>query len=248
MVRPMSREVAAAPGTGVRARRRAEVEARLLEVGREHLRTSGAAALSVRAVARDLGMAPSALFRYIAGRDELLTLLIVDGFTSAADAVEPAVQAVPVDDHARRWQTLAHGVRAWALEHPHQWSLLYGSPVPDYQAPGEQTMVPGTRLQLLLAQIGADAQAARAAGGPLSRPGTDGEEQARRAAGDMLATPELAPLDLSPVVLANGLQAWMLLVGAVSTEVFQGLGADAPMDEIFDYTVTVGEALLLGPA
>ena len=66
---------------GIRARNRAALEQEILRVAREELRRHGAAALSLRAVAREMGMAPSALYRYIKDRDDLLTLLIVSAYT-----------------------------------------------------------------------------------------------------------------------------------------------------------------------
>lgn len=234
-----------APSGGVRARRREQTQARILEVGREHLRSVGAAALSVRAVARDVGLAPSALFRYISGRDELLTLLIVDGYTSLGDAVDAALAAVPGTSGeavSARWEALARSVRGWALEHPHQWALLYGSPVPDYRAPGETTGEPGTRVLMRLAEIGAQAHALGVAAPAVS---AQDAALAERATATVRADPSLAHLDLPPVVLANGLQAWMLLVGAVSTEVYEGLGPDAGMPQLFEHTVATCRRLLL---
>src|SRR6476620_10193015 len=75
---------------GIRARNRAAIEEEILEIGWRHLARDGAAALSLRAIARDLGMVSSALYRYVASRDELLTLLIVAAFNSLGDAVEQA--------------------------------------------------------------------------------------------------------------------------------------------------------------
>src|SRR5664280_821390 len=80
---------------GARERRRTEVTAALLAAAKRELARTGAAGLSVRAVARDMDMAPSALFRYIRGRDELLTLLIVDAYDDLGDHVEAVETAVP---------------------------------------------------------------------------------------------------------------------------------------------------------
>lgn len=231
--------------TGIRATRRAEIEARLLDVGRRHLASHGAAALSVRAVARDMEMAPSALFRYITGRDDLLTLLIVDAYTSLGDRVEAAVDAVRDDGPSTQWDALARAVRAWAVEHPHQWALLYGSPVPDYAAPGEVTTEPGTRVPRLLAGIGADAARTGQAGPALVRASADGGALTQLATAGLMAADDSLTA-LQPATLANGLVAWMLLVGAVSTEVFEGFGGDVGLSPLFDYTVEVGARLLFG--
>ena len=158
---------------GIRARNRAGIEAELRAAARRQLAEVGPAALSLRAVARDMGMVPSALFRYVSGRDELLTLLIVEAYTSLADAVDEAHDAVDPADLHGRWAALATSMRAWALANPHEWALLFGSPVPTYQAPSEQTTDPGTRVSRLLLAIGRDAALRGVAGsapfGPATR-------------------------------------------------------------------------------
>lgn len=227
----------AEPGT--RARNRAQVEAALLEAGRRQLAEVGAAALSVRAVARDMGMAPSALFRYISGRDDLLTLLIVDAYSDLADHVEAAESAVERADLDGRWQALAHAVRGWARAHPHQWALIYGSPVPSYAAPTETTTPAGTRVTDLLAALGVDAVAA---GRVTPALGADGPALAAA------ATSGLAHLAIPAVPLAHGILAWTTLVGLVSTEVFEQLGTElGDADALFGYGVRAAGRLMLGP-
>lgn len=227
--------------TGVRARNRAQVEAALVAAGRAQLAEVGAAALSVRAVARDMGMAPSALFRYIANRDDLLTVLIADAYGDLAAAVEAVEGTVPRADLRGRWRAFARGVRDWAVAHPHEWSLLFGSPVPGYHAPAQATNEPGERITGLLVGIGVDLQAA----GPTPPAiGDDGAELARRVAG---ASDDMPPLD--PVVLTHGLVAWLGLIGAVNGIVFETLGAElAASGELFEYAVRSGERLLFGTA
>ncbi len=234
---------------GIRARNRAAVEAEILELGRQHLARDGAAALSLRAIARDLGMVSSALYRYVANRDDLLTLLIVAAYTSLGDTVEGAHDAVPRDDLEGRWAAIAHGLRGWALAHPHEWALLYGSPVPDYTAPTERTTEPGTRVQVLLLGVLTDATAS----GHLARDGftTHLTEElaptARAAAGSMLADPFFTGAGVDAETLMTGLAAWSMLMGALSTEVFGQLGEGtvADRDAYFDYMVQVGQRLVL---
>ena len=115
----------------------------IVRIGREHLATEGAAALSLRAVARDLGLVSSAVYRYVASRDELLTLLVVDGYDELGDAVDAALEPVDRDDHVGRVVAIARATRAWALAEPATYALLFGSPVPGYEAPAEQTTGPG---------------------------------------------------------------------------------------------------------
>ena len=89
-------------------------------------------------MARDVGMASSAVYRYFASRDELLHALLVAGFDEQGEAVERAVEQLDASDHVGRWSAVARAFRAWAVEHPWDYALLYGSPVPGYVAP-EQT-------------------------------------------------------------------------------------------------------------
>lgn len=81
--------------TTARERARTEITREILQTGREHLARDGAAALSLRAVARDLGMASSAVYRYVPNRDALLTMLIIAAYDSLGEAVEKAEAAVP---------------------------------------------------------------------------------------------------------------------------------------------------------
>lgn len=230
--------------SGIRERNRADVEARLLAAARAELRRVGAAALSVRAVARELGMAPSALFRYVDSRDDLLTLLIVDAYGDLGDHIAAALAPLDRADLRGRWRAIAHGVRDWAHAHPHQYALLYGSPVPEYHAPAERTADPGTRVINELIALARDAPADRPAPGP---PGlTDAEAAA-------LAQAVIAPLgaDGPPIDarrFTNGTLAWTSLLGAVSAEVFEQLGAEfARNDALFEHVVAWGGHLLFGP-
>ena len=140
-----------APRTA-RARARAELTQEILTTARGHLGVQGAAGLSLRAVARDLGMVSSAVYRYFPSRDDLLTHLIIDAYNSLGDAVDVAEGAVAREDHADRWMALAHACRGWALGHPQEWALIYGSPVPGYAAP-QDTVAPGTRVSITMTTI-----------------------------------------------------------------------------------------------
>ena len=135
-------------------RTRAEMDELVLAVGRRQLAEHGAAGLSLREVARELGVVPSGVYRYVASRDELLTRLLEDAFSSLADAVEQDIAGIT--EPRTRMRTLAHAMRTWALAHPAQWALIYGSPVPGYHAPAERTSGPGLRLTRHGLQAAAD--------------------------------------------------------------------------------------------
>jgi AcrR family transcriptional regulator len=234
---------------GIRARNRAALEDEILRAARAHLATDGAAGLSLRAIARDVGMVSSAIYRYVASRDELLTRLIVSGYESLAEAVTAAHAAVDPADLSGRWTAVGRSLRAWALEHPHDWALLYGSPVPDYAAPADRTTEPGTRVTTLLIQLLADA----ATQGRLARDAftphltEDLGPQARAAATPLLDDPAFAAAGLDEDTIMSGLSAWLLLVGAINSEVFGYLGAQTfPQPELpFTYFLEVGRRLVL---
>jgi AcrR family transcriptional regulator len=224
------------------------VEEEILEAGRRHL------GMSLRAIARDLGLVSSALYRYVANRDDLLTLLIVAAYTSLGDAVEEAHDAIPEEDLGARWDAIAHAMRDWALAHPHEYALVYGSPVPDYQAPSERTTEPGTRVQVLLLGLLADATRtgrladdSSLAGSP--RPGDEAHGLAERAVGTLLQTEFFEGSGVGATTLMTGLAAWSLVMGALSTEVFEQLGPDAVSDRdaYFDAMVRIGRLLVLAP-
>lgn len=219
-----------------RERARAQTIADIVRLGREHLATQGAAALSLRAVARDLGVVSSAVYRYVANRDELLTLLLVDAYSELGDAVDAAVDALPERDFDGRFKALGRAVRTWALREPARYGLLFGSPVPGYQAPAGKTTPPGTRVIYRLVGIldgahraGVLTAAARTAVVP---PALSADLEAIRSELGLAMPDELQ---------AKGAFVWTSLFGAVSFEVFGQYGADtfSARDELFEHHLTV---------
>lgn len=144
---------------GRRARLRAQTTADILRTAGEHVAAEGAGALSLRAVARDLGMGVSSLYRYFASRDDLLTALLVDAFTDQADAV--AAAAARHRDPADALRAVCRAYRNWAQEHPSEFALAYGTPVPGYIAPADRTIPPAVRVGGIIVDL---LQQARAAG------------------------------------------------------------------------------------
>jgi AcrR family transcriptional regulator len=215
-----------------RERVRAELMAEITEVARRHLAKEGAAGLSLRAVARELGMASSAIYRYYPSRDDLLTALIIDGYNAVGEAVERA-EAVPArGDHMARWLAACHAVRDWALAHPHEYALLYGSPVPGYRAP-EDTIVPAVRYVAVLGRIIGDAHRA----GVLDPPG--GYPPAPESfAADADAIRQVVLPDVPDDIVARAITAWPGLFGAVSFELFgQYNNVVTDLAATFDYAM-----------
>lgn len=210
----------------VRARVREEMTREIKETARAHLAREGAGALSLRAVARDMGMASSALYRYYPTRDHLLTALIVEGYDAIGEAAEEADRAARAaatgggaygeegaSAHRARWAAVCGAVRAWALTHPQEYALLYGSPVPGYHAP-EDTVGPAGRVALVLGGIASDA-----AGAGLAWP-APGPAPPPPVLADARALRESALPGVPEEVLARGLLAWTALYGLISFELF----------------------------
>jgi len=131
---------------------RAELTSEIKDEARRQLAIEGAPALSLRAVTRELGMASSAIYRYFPSRDDLLTALIVDAYDAIGEAAEMADEGCRRDDYGDRWRAMGLAVRAWAVANPHEYALVYGSPVPGYRAP-EATIGPASRVTLVMARM-----------------------------------------------------------------------------------------------
>jgi AcrR family transcriptional regulator len=214
--------------------------AEILAVAGAHVARDGAAAISLRSIARDLGMAPSAIYRYFDGRDALLSALILSAYGALADEAERAAdEPGRGTDQAGRWLAVPRAMRLWALEHPHQWGLIFGTPVPGYHAP-EDTIEPYTRMAVALVR---PLLAAHEEGS--FRPG----EQRRPIPDELRAAVEPVSEGLLPglpgetVVLL--LQAFTAIIGAISLEVF-GHWRNTVLEPglLFDATVAqAGESL-----
>ncbi len=211
-------------GRTARERVRAELIREITEIARRQLATDGAAGLSLRAVAKEMGMVSSAIYRYFKSRDALLTTLIIDGYNAVGAAVEKAEAERPREDYAGRWLAGCRTVRDWALAHPHEYALVYGSPVPGYRAP-EQTIGPASRAAAVFGKVIGDAYRDGVSGAP--RPARDQGSLAEPMApvpasfAPDAARLRAAILDGVPDhVAAAALIAWSGLFGLVSFELF----------------------------
>ncbi|WP_457034066.1 TetR/AcrR family transcriptional regulator [Kitasatospora sp. P5_F3] len=214
---------------------RAELTRAIKESATRQLSETGAAGLSLRAVARDLGLASSALYRYFPSRDALLTALIIDAFNAIGAAAETA--AAVTGDPGTRWLAACRAVRRWALAHPHEFALVYGSPVPGYRAP-DDTIDPATRITRLLAALVLEAHdqgLLRPPAQPLPRLVSQG----------VLDGIGGAPAEPYADLVERSLTLWVSLVGTVSFELFGHLHAViTDFDAYFDAAVQVaGEAV-----
>jgi AcrR family transcriptional regulator len=214
--------------TGVRARARAQTIEDIKRVARLHLATDGAD-LSLRSVARDLGMVSSAVYRYFESRDTLLTAIIIDAYDELGEASEQAEAAVRRTDLRGRWQATAHAIRDWSRAHPAEYGLLYGTPVPGYSAP-QDTIGPASRPVVVMTAIL-----------------RDGLERGILVPGhERLPAPTRSDLEgiiavpgfegVTPALLARGMGVWAALFGLVGFELFGRLtNAVHDYDAWFDY-------------
>src|SRR5215470_3603962 len=201
-------------GRTARERVRAELIREITEIARRQLATDGAAGLSLRAVAREMGMVSSAIYRYFPSRDDLLTTLIIDGYNAIGAAVEKAEAACPRDGYHGRWLAGCQAVRDWALAHPHEYALVYGSPVPGYEAP-EQTIGPASRVAAVLGKIISDAQTGGVLDPPALCPAPPGSF-----APDAARLRQSVLHGVSDDVAAWALATWASVFGLVSFELF----------------------------
>jgi len=216
---------------GLRARVRAELVHEIKSEARRQVAEGGASTLSLRAVARQLGMVSSGIYRYFPSRDQLLTALIIDAYDAIGAAAETADAACERHDFAGRWRAGCHAVRGWALENPHEYALVYGSPVPGYRAPTD-TIAPASRVTLVLAAVARDAAASGALGNPFvadynARPGATASPAGT-----------IALQGVPPDAVVRALAAWTQLFGFVSFELFGHLvGVVEDPGAVFDQVV-----------
>ncbi|MEU7044609.1 TetR/AcrR family transcriptional regulator [Streptomyces varsoviensis] len=197
----------AAAKASPRERYRDQVRTEIKEHAWQQIADSGASGLSLNAIAKQMGMSGPALYRYFAGRDELITALIRDAYRGFADAVVASQESGP--DLA----ALAHAMRDWALADPQRYFLIYGTPVPGYHAPDDVTAIAEEVMTAILD-----------AGGPApEHPAT--ELDTHLAGRRQWVREHPAP----PAALSRALRTWTRLHGVLSLELaghFTGMGLD----------------------
>jgi AcrR family transcriptional regulator len=143
-----------------RERVRAETTTEIKDVALQQMAEQGAASLSLRSIAREMGMSAPALYRYFPNRDALVTALIVDAYNSLADALQTANDGQESGDYNGRFHAVTHAYREWALSHRAEYALIYGTPIPGYEAPRDETVMPAARTNLVIGYILNEAQQA----------------------------------------------------------------------------------------
>jgi AcrR family transcriptional regulator len=217
--------------SGSRAQLRATQTTAIKDVARRLIADKGVADLSLREVSREMGMVSSALYRYFATRDELLTALIYDAYNELGVVVERAEARVPRSQTRARWRSACGAVRKWATAHPHEYALLFGTPVPGYVAPNV-TIAAATRVPTVLGRVLSDDRARSA-----RRVSTSANRVDVR---DFLQVDALAPSmpNVEPELFVRALMAWTTLFGTVSFELFgHYVGSVTSYCQMFDVVV-----------
>ncbi len=223
-----------------RAQARVAMTADIKAAARRQLAEVGSDGLSLRAVARELGVVSSAVYRYFASRDELLTALIIDSYDAVGDLAEAAAADTAGRPVGERWTAVARAVRSWAVANRHDYALIYGSPVPGYQAPTD-TISPALRAPLAaLAVLRDGVEAGQVADEKRS-------SVPRAVHADFGTIREGLGFDLSDEVLARGLAAWTGLLGHISYVLFGHLHNGITDEEaFFEHQLARATADLLG--
>ena len=213
-----------------RERLRAAAINEIKTIARQHMAEKGAAALSLRAIAREMGMTGPALYRYFHSRDDLVTALIVDAYNSLATALA-ASQVDNDHPHTERILDAARAYRGWALAHPQEYSLIFGTPIPNYFAPIEITGPAAAGGMAVL--IGA-----------LDAAWRDG---ALKVEGVLSAAPEMvqawvdkSDYDGPPAVIHLALANWAQIHGLVSLELnghFAAVPGEINIDSFFEIEI-----------
>jgi AcrR family transcriptional regulator len=127
----------------------------------QQIAEQGAAALSLREIARRMGMTAPALYNYFHDRDALVTALVIDAFTSFGEALTAARQTRPADDHPGRLWAIGLAYRQWAVGHPQRYNLIFGTPIPGYHI-GSEAQPAASQSFMVLVEVLGEAQRAGA--------------------------------------------------------------------------------------
>jgi AcrR family transcriptional regulator len=202
----------------MRERYRAQVRAEVKEAALRQLAESGPAGLSIAAIGKQLGVSGPALYRYFASRDELLTELVIDAYDDLADALRAATSGAPSQRPRTQLEALARGYRSWALAQPHRYRLLFGPPLPGYDAHTQRLVAASEASMDLLLDV------LRRLGDPAPAP------PAQSLTSQLVAWAQTHAFDIDPAVALRAILIWSRLHGLVSLEIagnFTSMGIDS---------------------
>jgi AcrR family transcriptional regulator len=207
----------------MRERYRAQVQAEVKQAALRQLAESGPAGLSVSAIGKELGVSGPALYRYFAGRDELLTELVIDAYDDLADALRAAASNAASQEPRAQLEALARAYRAWALAEPHRYRLLFGPPLPGYDAHAQRLVAASQAAMNLLLGVLREFgdHTATLPSQPL--------------ASQLTAWAQALAFDVDPAIALRAILIWSRMHGLVSLEIggnFASLGIDP--DQVFE--------------
>jgi AcrR family transcriptional regulator len=234
-----SAQAAVSPAPTRRARQRAATTGEIKALARRQLAEQGPGGLSLRAIARQMGTAPSALYRYFPSQSDLVTELCVEAYDSLAETLATARDAQPGGDHAGRWVAVCHAYRRWSLDHPADFALIFGTPLPGYHAPPEVTAAAAGRA----IGVAADVYAAAVQAGAADPGRTEVPANLKTGALWAALAGDGSP-GREPILAGIVLTAWASLLGYLVTEIFGSLTAlISDSDTLYEAhvrTVTLG--------
>jgi AcrR family transcriptional regulator len=213
-----------------RDRIRNETIDQIKSLARQQMAEDGAINISLRAIARQMGLTSPAIFHYFPSYDTLITALIVDAYDASADAMEAAIANIPETEYRVRLYALDHAYRNWALANPQDYLLINGTPIPGYHAPEEETKAASNRTFYLFMQVLASAYHAGKLSLPEDYPNPLPAHRAlqRNWAQDL-------DIEVSVPVIHVALVGWGLLRGLIEMELYGG--APEVMEETFELEV-----------
>jgi AcrR family transcriptional regulator len=204
-----------------RQRFRAQIRDEIKQAALRQLAQSGPAGVSVNAIGKELGVSGPALYRYFASRDELLTELVIDAYTDLATALRASISKTRSRAPGRRFEAFARAYRSWALAQPHRYRLLFGPPLPGYDAHAERLIDAAQASMDLLIEILPDH-------GDAPRPTT-------ALAAQLWQWATKRGIQIDPATALRAVLTWSRLHGFVSLEIagnYASMGIDP--DPLFD--------------
>jgi AcrR family transcriptional regulator len=216
-----------------RERMREGTREEIKALARQQMAASGTAAVSLGAIARAMDLVPSALYRYYASRDELITALIIDAYEGLAEALSAAAAVQPNERYGARLLATSLAYRAWAVAQPMDFLLIFGNPIPGYHAPLEETLSAALKVFSAFLTIMQEAYAA----GELNP--SAAHRQASAAIDPDQTIARWNP-GIDPLVSYSGIACWAKLHGMVMLELTGHLAPGLDLPSFYR-----GECLLL---
>jgi AcrR family transcriptional regulator len=224
--------ISAADPPTMRERYRARVRQEVKEAALHQLTEAGPGGLSVSAIGKKLGVSGPALYRYFASRDDLLTELVIDAYHDLATALTAATSQVPHDSPRARFEALARAYRRWALAEPHRYRLLFGPPLPGYEAHAQRLVEASWAAMHLLLNVLREFEVCTA---KLPEP----------LAAELAAWAQQHVQRIEPGTALHAVLIWSQLHGIVSLEIAGNFASmDINADQLFEIHLTAITATL----